>query len=190
MRSRLRVLLDGIEPVPDQVGRCVDDAFNSFDMPSPVIERWNDYLECLARFYCHIECGILGIRPDRPYNLRMDTSRCLQLLHKEFGESTPQATFELARTGNEGGLLHVLKTAARLLAREHSDNRIGVAATCYWNALKPQEIFADVDEYIRDYGHLLPSELTEGSAARIYANFGKVLREHPYMMQRLDRVGR
>jgi hypothetical protein len=77
-----------------------------------------------------------------------------------------------------------------LLSREHSDNRIALAVTCYWNGRRPQEILEDCTEYLRDYGHLLPSELTEGSAGRIYANFAKVLKEHPYLMRQMRQIGR
>jgi hypothetical protein len=190
MASRLAVLLRGIEPVPDQVDRCVDQAFNTFPMPGPVITQWDDFVRCMAQFYCHVESGILGIKGGRACNLPMDSSMCFQRLKKKYGGSAPQATFEMARTGNEGGLLRVLKTVAELLAREHSDNRIGLAVSCYWNGRPPQELLDDGAEYIRDYGHLLPSEITEGSAGRIYANFPKVLKEHPYLMRRMRRVGR
>ncbi|MBC8218657.1 MAG: hypothetical protein H8E73_09345, partial [Planctomycetes bacterium] len=40
-------------------------------------------------------------------------------------------------------------------------------------------------EYITKYGRFLPSELTEGSAARIRANFPKVLEKHPRLIQRI-----
>ena len=190
MASRLAVLLRGIEPVPDQVDRCVDQAFNLFPMPPPLITQWDEFVRCMALFYCHVESGILGIRGGRAVNVSMDSNMCFQRLRKKYGESAPQATFEMARTGNEGGLLRVLKTVAELLSREHSDNRIGLAVSCYWNGRRPQEILEDGTEYIRDYGHLLPSELTEGSAARIYANFDKVLKEHPYLMRKMRQIGR
>lgn len=190
MASRLEVLLRGIEPVPDQVDRCVDQAFNTFPMPAAAIIRWDEHVACLARFYGHVESGLLGIKGGRPCNVAMDSSRCFMLLRKKYGESAPQATFEVSRTGNEGGLLGVLRSVAELLGREHSDNRIGIAVSCYWNGRSPQELLEDGAEYVRNYGYLLPGELTEGSAGRIYANFPKVLKEHPYLIQRMRRVGR
>ena len=47
-----------------------------------------------------------------------------------------------------------------------------------------------MDEYLKKYGHLLPSELTEGSAARVRANFPKVLAQHPKILQKTRRLGR
>jgi len=188
--SRLAVLLRGIEPVPDQVDRCIDQAFNTFPMPAPMITQMDDFVRCMAQFYCHIESGIMGIRGGRPCHPSMDSSMCFERLRKKYGDSALQATFEMARTGNEGGLLGVLKTVAALLSREHSDNRIGLAVSCYWNNCKPRDLLADGTEYKREYGHLLPSELTEASAGRLYANFAKVLKEHPYLMRQIRRVGR
>jgi len=57
-------------------------------------------------------------------------------------------------------------------------------------ALSVEEQLAASTEYLQKYGHLLPSELTEGSAARIRANLPKVLEEHPHLIQRLRQVGR
>lgn len=189
MRSRLEVLLKGIEPVPDQVQRVVDQAFNSFSAPAAVITHLDQYKRLLAEFHAHVESGILGVGGP-PVRGPMDSSRCLTLLKKKYGDSAYQTTFDIVRTGNEGGLLAVLRIVTDLLSREHSDNRIGMAVSCYWNNHPPRDLLADCAEYIRNYGHLLPSELTEGSAGRVYANFPKVLREHPYMMQKLRRVGR
>ena len=45
-------------------------------------------------------------------------------------------------------------------------------------------------EYLDKYGHLLPSEMTESSAARIRGGFFTVLENHPKLVQRLRRVGR
>jgi hypothetical protein len=186
----LEGLLSRIEPLPDQADEAVSEAFNTFDMPGPVITRWDDYIACIAGFLCHIECGILRIQPDRPVHLGIDSSHCFALLKEVYTSSAPQATFEMARTGNEGGLLNVLRTIAEQLGREYAGNWIGCAVSSYWNPRSIQEKMDDIAEYIQLCGHLLPSELTEGSAGRIFVNFPKVLKEHPYLIRRMRRVGR
>ena len=47
-----------------------------------------------------------------------------------------------------------------------------------------------MDEYIDLYGHLLPSEMTEGGGARIKGNFLKVLNHHPKLLRTMGDVGR
>ena len=50
------------------------------------------------------------------------------------------------------------------------------------------EKFEVMGEYISKHGHLLPSELTEGSAVRIKMNFIKVLEEHPRLIKKLRKM--
>ena len=190
MRSELAELLEGIEPIPDQVDRCVDQAFNAFPMPPAVLSRWDDYVTCMGRFYSHMERSILGLKPEANCDLQVQFELCLRLLRKKYGASVIQAPFELARTGNEGGILALLRTVAELMSREHAENRIGGAVSPYCSRQSPQGLIDAAREYVRTYGHLLPSELTEGSAGRILASFSKVLKEHPFMMRRFRQVGR
>jgi len=117
-------------------------------------------------------------------------SRCIHLLNKAFGASGYKAAFEMVRTGNEGVLYQVLKTVGDLMAEEYAQKEISVRISHYWDNLNLDEKLAAPDEYINKYGHLLPSELTEGSAARIRVNFPKVLEEHPKIIHRMRRIGR
>lgn len=188
--SELSELLRGIEPVPDQVDRCVNDAFNSFPIRESVLSHWDDYARCVGEFFSHVEGGVLGLPATGGRDVRVSFDRCLVLLRRKYGDSAIQAPFECARTGNEGGLRGVFQTIAQLMSREHAQSRIGVAVSLYCNRQPPQALIDAGKEYVRTYGHLLPSEITEGSAARVLANLPKVLREHPFMMRRFRQVGR
>jgi hypothetical protein len=76
------------------------------------------------------------------------------------------------------------------VAEDYAKNEISAKATVYWNNLSVDDRFDTCDEYISKYGYLLPSELTEGSAARIKGAFLKVLEAHTNMMLRLHGVGK
>ena len=76
------------------------------------------------------------------------------------------------------------------IADELSKNEITARVNAFWRSHSPEELLEASREYLARYGHLLPSELTEGSAARIVANFPKVLENHPKLVQQLRRVGR
>jgi hypothetical protein len=52
------------------------------------------------------------------------------------------------------------------------------------------EQFSATDEYLEKHGHLRPPEMTESGAARIRANFLKVLAQHPQILQKTRRLGR
>ncbi|GAG41001.1 unnamed protein product, partial [marine sediment metagenome] len=119
-----------------------------------------------------------------------DWGRALSILTKAYGPNGEKAAFEMARTGTEGGLYRVLRETAQTMAAEYAENEVGARINNYWNDLSTDERLAAPDEYLRRFGHLLPSELTEGGAWRVRANFSKVLQEHSRLIQRLSRIGR
>ncbi|MEI8044595.1 MAG: hypothetical protein WCL11_24505 [Verrucomicrobiota bacterium] len=184
MSTRLERLLQNIVPVPDRIDRYCDEALNNFAPPPPLIEDWSQYCAFLARLHCHLECRALGIGA-RPPDSRFDLSRCWALLKAKFGDSAPQAAFEIARTGAQGGVRQLLRTVARLYSRRYAENLISIAVEAYCSNRTTDELLADADEYIRNYRQIMPSELTEGSGARIHANLRKALKQHPYVIRRL-----
>ena len=185
MTTRLRHLLAAIEKAPDVTERRADRGLNCFRAPAAVITDWEQYKQLLAQFYCEVESAILNLSRPRQVDREFDLQRCWQLLGRKYGRNAPQAVFELVRTGNEGGLRKVLRTTAREMAREYSEREIEARVSAYWHGHSPDELLADADDYLAHFGHLLPSELTEGSAARIRANFSEVLAQHPFLLKRL-----
>jgi hypothetical protein len=192
MSTKLDELLEAIDPSRtfDEVSARVDQAVNTFATGRATIENWDEYESFLADFYRHVETAVLRIGPGAPDDREFYWTRCSNLLNKAFGPSGYKAAFEMVRTGKEGGLYRVLKTVADLMAEEYAQNEISARIDDYWNRLPVDEQLAAADEYLGKYRHLLPSELTEGSAARLRANFPKVLEEHPKMIRRMRRVGR
>ncbi len=75
-----------------------------------------------------------------------------------------QTAFEMARTGVEGGLNAVLRKFAEVQAREYAENEIKGRISRYWEGLSADEKLRATDEYLAEYGRLLPSELTEHGA--------------------------
>ena len=114
----------------------------------------------------------------------------MQSLVRAYGSNGEKAAFEMARTGNEGGLYAVLKKMAQTMGEHYAENEVSAKVLFYWNGLTVPEKLAAADEYLGKYGHLLPSELTEGSAGRVRANLPKVLEEHPRLLRRLRGIGR
>ena len=187
MRTRLERLLQNIEPIPDRIDRFADKALNTFPVTAAIITEWETYRRCLAEFFCHMECIILGIG-SRSADVDFYIDRCWRLLRKKYGDSAPQACFESIRTGSEGGLRRVLITASELFSKDYAENLIGLTVEAYWSNRDPSAILADADEYVRLYRHILPGEITEGSATRIRFNFRKVLKQHPFFIRRLRRA--
>jgi hypothetical protein len=192
IETRLDKLLESIDPAVtlDQVSTPIDEALNSFNMASGMIQRWDEFKGVLTRFSWHVQSEVLRIRLSRSPDPDMDWGRCCELLLKEYGVNGEKAAFEIARTGMEGGLYQVLKALATRMIEEYASREISAKISHFWHGLSPEEQLASAEEYLQKYGHLLPSELTEGSAARIKAEFIKVLEEHPRMINRLRGIAR
>jgi len=192
METRLNRLLESIDPgvTLDQVSARIDEALNSFNMESGIIQKWDEFKRVLTRFHWHVQKAILRTRLSRTPDPEIEWGRCCGILLKEYGLNGEKAAFELARTGAEGGLYRVLKSVARRMIDEYAGNEISAKICHFWHGLSVDEQLAATEEYLEKYGHLLPPELTEGSAARIKAHFVKVLEEHPHIIMRLRRLGR
>ena len=163
-----------------------DDRFNSFPVSKAVIEDWDEFTQFMADFFTHMECPSLRGKVDLEYQW----GRCIRVLYMDFGRNGEKATFEIVRIGNEGGLLKVMRTLAKRMADEYSKNHTGALVSKYWEASTSKDWLADACDYLKEYSHLLPSDMTEGGGARLTAGFFKLLQEHPKMMRRLEKVGR
>lgn len=190
--TKLDRLLDSIHPsrVSEELGKRADDALNSFGMEAAQIDDWDRFRYCLIKFLHHAESRMLRLSQPCHGGTDFDWGRCVQILIRAYGRNGDQAAFEMARTGNEGGLYGVVRKMAEVMAEQYGQNEVEAKISTYWNYLSVDEQFAAMDEYLAKHGHLLPSELTERSAARIRANFPKVLEEHPKIMQCLREIGR
>lgn len=192
MSTALDELLDSIHPqrTLEAVEKRADEAINTFAAPGGEIVDWDAFRACLIGFLQHLDICLLCLFEPCPMDVDFAWGRCTQILMRLYGRSGEKAAFEMARTGNDGGLYAVLKAMARRLAEHYAESEILARIHTYWNALSPEAQIAAGDEYVRKHGHLLPSELTEGSATRVLADLPTVLSEHPRLIQRLRRVGR
>jgi len=191
MPTKLDRILNSIDPDRnlDEIACRVDDALNSYRMEKGLIHNWSEFRLVLSKFCSHVEKVVLRINSSL-FDLDMYWGRCCRIFMKEYGASGEKTAFEIARTGTEGGLPSLFKLVAKRMGEEYAQREIAAGVGCFYGSLDVDEKLAVCDEYLQKYGHLLPSELTEGSAARIKANFLKVLEEHPRTIQRLRNISR
>jgi len=192
MNPQLEALLARIDTdvTHDGIARRVDAAINTITVPDKPVRDWYAFRECVLTFFQRAERSILGIALSHGADEGFDWGRCLPVLNRAFGRNGEKAAFELARTGVEGGLYRVLRELARTLVAEFSSRSIAAWVWAYWNALPVAMQLSIPDEYLEEFGHLLPAELTEDGAARIRANFPQFLIEHPGLIRRLRQVTR
>ena len=187
MSTKLEQLLEDIDPSKtyDRTFARVDNAINSFSVESGHISNPKDFETCLTDFFCHVESNVLCINRSC-YDTDQDFhfGRCWTLLKHIYGPNCSNVAFEMAQTGQGGGLYAVLKAVALRMAEEYTENDISARISDYLKKLTLDEQNAAVDEYLEKYGRLLPAEMTEGSAVRIRANFHKVLESHPKILQK------
>jgi hypothetical protein len=192
MGSRLDTLLASIHPdrTIEENERRANDALNSFTMPGGTVPDWPVFRDCVTRFVCHAENVMLRPRHPLDVNPAMHFGKACRLLMKAFGPDGEKTAASMAIYGVEGGLYHVLKTLAQGLAKEFSGNTIGGRVSAYLNSLSVEEKLAAAKEYLEEYGHLLPADVTDGGAARVLGFFPKFLQSHPEFLRRLRNVGR
>lgn len=192
MPTKLDRVLAGIDPdkTLELTAARVDAAMNSFPLGTAQIIDWQKFQACLADFLCHVEANVLRLSGSFGGDRDHYWSRCVQSLQGAYGSSGEKAAFEMARTCAEGGLYAVLKALATRIAEEYAQNEISARISQYGESLSLDEKLAAATEYLEKFGHLLPSEITEGSAARLRANFPKVLEKHPHLIKATRSVGR
>ena len=190
MATRLDALLAAIDPdrTADETVRRANQALDSFPAKG-AIAQWGEFQTFLTRLHAHLMKAILRGGPGFPEDPEMHWHGCWTILRREYGSNGDKSAFEMARTGNQGGLYAVMKTLAKGMAEELAGNEVAARVRACLDRLTVDEQFSAAREYIAEYGRLLPSELTEGSAARLVADFAKVLEEHPRLLQRMRRVG-
>jgi hypothetical protein len=192
MQTKLDKLLEFIDPEKNivEIYNRANQAVNTCGINTALIGQWDQFRYCMAEFLRHLDFCILRLRKPIDVSSEYYWQRCTQVLFRVYGANGEKAAFEMARTGNESGLYGVLKAVAMQVAEDYSKKGISAKAITYWKGLSVDEQFDVCDEYIAKYGRFLPSEITEGSAARIKVNFIKVLEEHPRLVQRIRSVGR
>lgn len=182
--TKLQRLLANIEPIPDRIALRTAQAVNDYDHQTVVLSNRHLYEQELARFYCHLECAILGIG-SRSASLDFDLYRCLQLIQHKYGHNTRAAAFDVVRTGVAGGLPEVLRSVADQYGQEQAEGLIGMSVEAYWRNRTPVELLADMDEYVSLHSSLFPSEMKENGAVRIKGEFRAALKQHPFLIQDL-----
>jgi len=192
LKTKLDRLLESIDPARtmDHVSVRVDKAINSFSMEYGIIKDWKRFKSVLKEFFRHTENVVLGVPDFRSTDSNADWGRCVRLLIKEYGPNGEKAAFEMVRTGAQGGLYEVFKSVAMQMIEDYAGNEIRAKISRFWHSLSVDEQLAATDEYLAKYEHFLPGELTEGNAARIKADFVKVLEEHPRILRRMRKIYR
>jgi hypothetical protein len=82
MKTKLDRLLESVDPAHtlDQVSARVDEALNSFQMKSGIIEDWDKFRTVMTNLYRHVENHIFRIPPSYEPDADFDWGRCYQLL--------------------------------------------------------------------------------------------------------------
>ena len=188
--AKLDKLLESIDPERtwDDTRRLADAALNSFPLVSSRVSGWEEFHNIVSRFVCHVENGVLKIH--RSHDPDFDFGRAVRFLHKDFGPNGEITAAQISINGIEGGLYRVLKALALRMVEEYSANEVSARVNHYWNTLTLDERLAASHEYLAKFGHLLPGDVTEGSAPRVRAYLRQFLAKHPELLRRLRKVGR
>ena len=192
MQTELDRLLASISPEETIVKTFnrANEALNTFHPRTALIENWNEFRDSMAEFLRHVERHTLRLRGSVDISSGYYWSQCVRVLLKVYGSSGEKAAFEIVRTGNEGGLNAVLRSLAMHVAEGYIKMEIQAKVNVYSRSLSNDQQLAASSEYLAKHGHLLPSDITENTAARVQANFGTVLEKHPWLVLKIHEAGR
>ncbi len=167
-----------------------DKALNSFRHSRAVVDNIDQFEELMSTFFCHIDAVLLNARDQSFYDREFFLSRCETVLKDLYGPRGKIVAYDMAHTGKQGGLLTIMKSVSLRQAEIYAKNMVSNYVEEYWRQADPDQIFSDCEKYLQKYGHLLPIELTEGSGARVKANFRQILKQHPQILRNTRKVGR
>jgi hypothetical protein len=191
MSTRLEELMESIDPsrTIDRVSAAVDDAFNSFRYNNP-IRSFDDYEEYMSKFVEHIESVVLNFGSDVPYNKDFWLARYEDLVKKGHGPDAWKWNYEKILTGKDGGTYKLLKDVAAMILDDRSGKEISGRVWRFWESLSDDEQMETVDEFLAEFGNLLPSEYTGGGSAYLKMNFPRVLEKYPQLVIEIRRAMR
>jgi hypothetical protein len=190
--SKLDRVLEYISPQKtiEQIYNLANEAIVSFNFDKAKVDSWEEFKLCMAKFYRHLDEKILKLQKHLDVPLTEYWKYCIQPLTRIYGSNGDITAFNIANTGNEGGLYAVLKAFAMQRAEEYTKNEISAKVLFYWNNLTTDEKLRATDEYISKYKKIIPSELLESNGVLLKKSFWKVLEEHPFIIQKLQKTGR
>lgn len=186
----LDVLVKSLLLYPTERCRCAaDEALASLPSSPTRIRDWAAFQDHMILLQATVEQHLLGLKEPVPAPANLAWRRCLSALSGTFGENGFKVAFELARTGKEqGGVMGVDTKFAHHLADDMAKTHIRAGAQSLWGRLSVQQKNDVVDEFLQKYGTYMPSELTEGGAWRIRADFPAVLENFADMLLRLSQI--
>jgi hypothetical protein len=190
--SKLDRLLEYISPQKtiEQIYNLANEAIGSFDFDEATVDSWEEFKLCMAKFSKHLDEKVLRLKNPLDIPLTEYWRFCILPLTRIYGSNGNITAFTMANTGNEGGLYAVLKAFAMQRAEEYTKNEISAKVHFYWQGLSIDEKLQAADEYFSKYRDIIPSELLESNGAILKSTFWKVLEQHPFIVQKLQKVGR
>jgi hypothetical protein len=160
----------------------------SFPPTTAKVEHWHAFMDLMICVLAHVERHLYGLKEAVAMSPDLAWGRCVALLTEVYGKGGAKVAFELARTGQETGVQELLRKCAYHIADQVANNHIRLSVGAFWSGLTLQGKCDAIDEFLSKHAHLLPSELTEGGAWRIRADFPSVLEHFVELLQRIRQI--
>ena len=187
MSASLARLLQCIGRIPFDTDRRVDAALNRYPPPVPVVENHADFVRIIAGLHHVVKRHLYGSQKDWPCDVSFEYGLTRSFLTQEYGQSGENAAYEIAHSGEEGGIRSVLRTVARAIGKKHAEDLISMCVDSYWTGQEAHELIEDARAYIRQFASLIPVGMLESGAPRVMMEFRQVLKKHPFMIAELRR---
>lgn len=168
----------------------VNLAINSYSSGPVRIDTQQAFMDDLERFASHVHSSCFGDAAAWYGQNVSHGGRCTYWLREIYGSSGERAAFRIARSGAEGGLLGIRRRLAEHLAKGWIANQIGAIVSECLSQLDFHGRAALAQEYLANFGHLLPLAIRTASETELNIHLQPLLERHPYLILEMRSVTR
>lgn len=188
MCSKLERFLQDIHPskIYGPTEQMVDSAVREFPLSQASME-WFDFIDFVSRFVAAIEGKLYDI-PTENLDLPGIRTKYIGYLEKAYGKKGVEIAGSMAKHGHDGGLLRVIQDLRDTIVQDYAQTEIEGRVWSFWPTLTYDEQMAAAQEYLSNYGYLLPQEIRERGAYPLMLHFERFLEQHTRALQILNRV--
>ena len=169
----------------DRMHTDADRAINEV-ATAGIIDSFDEFKNIIVKLIISVNKYALKINNNIGGGREYYLNSAFKALSKKFGPNGEKAAFEMARTGKNGGLYEVLKVVAYGYIDTLNENEAQSKIGYLWQIMDNDCKFTLMDQYISEFGHLWPAEMTESSAARLKVNFPATLQLHIKNVRKLS----
>jgi hypothetical protein len=188
MRAQFQRMLEELESTHRKIERQLEERIVRFTAPASVVDV-DEFDAIITSFFWDLFCPELDRIKCWSEHRSYVSSMAFSLLEHDYGRQAKVRSFDLARSGNDGGLRQVLGQMSKRLLEELVQRHAQAVLSRYAET-DPKTRIRDARDYLKVYGALLPSEMTDQNGVVVLEKFFRFLGQHATTVNEMRRLVR